>query len=361
MDRVGTFQSFGHTPSPSLHTAEIPPTNGKTGAMSPRVVVPIAVLFISFSAIFIRLSTAPPLAIATYRMAFSTLFLLPLFLFGAPAPAPADEEPTVGMERSPAGPRRPTGAAKKRHGSLGGVFASLSGIRRGDLLLCIASGAFLALHFATWIASVDMTSIASSTVLVNLQPIFVLAAGALVLGEKSSRASVLFVGITIVGCAVLSFGDARVGTHHLFGDGLAFLGAVFVAGYMIIGRLVRQRLTARAYTLIVYSASTVGLLVLDLITGTPLWPFPLTDWLLFAALAVFCTLLGHSLLNWALKYVKASVVATSVLGEPVIASLLAVPFFGEIPSPLGATGAIITIVGLYFFVRSERADARQTP
>lgn len=326
--------------------------------MSPRFVVPVAVLFISFSAIFVRLSSAPPLAIATYRMAFSTLFLLPLFLFGIPAPAAEDTGPAGDGRRSAAAIGRRSRAEPSAEAPLRRVFASLRGIRRGDLLLCIASGAFLALHFASWIASVDMTSIASSTVLVNLQPIFVLAAGALILGEKSSRASVLFVGITIIGCAVLSFGDARLGVHHLAGDGLAFLGAVFVAGYMIIGRIVRQRLTARAYTLIVYSASTAALLVLDLLTGTPLWPFPLSDWLLFAALAIFCTLLGHSLLNWALKYVKASVVATSVLGEPVLASLLAVPFFGELPSPLGAAGALITIAGLYLFIRSEQADSR---
>lgn len=288
--------------------------------MSPRIVVPIGIFFISLSAIFIRLSHAPALAIATYRMAFATLFLLP-FLF-------------------------------VREGSQSHLLSQLKRFRLRDLLLCLSSGVFLALHFATWIASVDMTSIASSTVLVNLQPIFVLAASAAVLGERSSKASILFIGVTIAGCALLSFGDARLGTHHLAGDGLALSGAVFVSGYMIIGRIVRQRISARGYTLVVYASATIVLLGLDLITGTSLGPFSLIDWLLFAALAVFSTLLGHSLLNWALKYLTATVIATSVLAEPLIASLLAIPLFGELPTSLGAVGGVVAIVGLFFFVRS---------
>lgn len=315
--------------------------------MSPRFVVPIAVVFISFSAIFIRLSTAPPLAIATYRMAFSTIFLLPLLAVGVPAPA--GEPSTASQNTSPDMLRRRSRGSRR-------VYRPLFNLSLRDFLLCLLSGVFLALHFATWIASVDLTSIASSTVLVNLQPIFVLIAGATILGERSSKRSILFVGITIVGCAVLSFGDAEIGGHRLVGDLLALLGAVFVAGYMIIGRIVRRRLSARGYTLIVYSSSTVVLLLADLLFATPLWPFRLTDWLLFAAMAVFCTLLGHSLLNWALKYLKAAIVSTSVLGEPVIASLLAILFFGEIPSLLTAVGGAIAIAGLYFFIRSEQKE-----
>lgn len=310
--------------------------------MSPRAVVAVAVFFISLSAIFIRLASAPSLAIATYRMAFSTLFLLPLFWTGAPSPA-VD---------------RPAARAGKNGSPRSGALRLFAGMTRADALLSVASGAFLGLHFATWIASVDMTSIESSTVLVNLQPIFVLAGGALILGERSSRRSVLFILVTIAGCALLAVGDARLGEHHLAGDGLALLGAFFVSGYIIIGRIVRRRVSARGYTLIVYFSSTLVLLVLDLATRTPLWPYPPLDWLLFAALALFCTLLGHSLLNWALKYLTATLIATSVLGEPVIATLLAIPIFGAIPTLLGALGAAVTIAGLYLFIRSEQEGAR---
>ena len=305
--------------------------------MSPRIVVPIGIFFISLSAIFIRLADAPPLAIATYRMVFATLFLLPL-LFAR------DAEGTLSAEGSAGSPA----PAARSH-----LAAQLRNLTLRDLLLCLLSGVFLAFHFASWIASLDMTSIASSTVLVNLQPIFVLAASALVLGERSSRRAILFIGVTIVGCAVLSLGDARLGGHHLAGDGLALLGAVFVSGYMIIGRIVRQRISARAYTLIVYASASIVLLALDAVSGTSLWPFSLLDWLLFAALAVFSTLLGHSLLNWALKYVTATIIATSVLAEPVIATLLAIPIFGELPTLFGVSGGTIAIAGLYFFVRTE--------
>ncbi|HUX22854.1 MAG TPA: DMT family transporter [Spirochaetia bacterium] len=289
--------------------------------MNQRYVLPIGIFFVSLSAIFVRLSDAPPLAIATYRMALATLLLLPLLLL--------------------------------REGSQSHLLSQLKRFRLRDLLLCLLSGLFLALHFATWIASVDMTSIASSTVLVNLQPIFVLAASALVLGERSSRASILFIGVAIAGCAILSVGDARLGTHHLAGDALALSGAIFVSGYMIIGRIVRRTISARGYTLVVYAAATIVLLGLDLVTGTSLGPFSIVDWLLFAALAVFSTLLGHSLLNWALKYLTATVIATSVLAEPIIATLLAIPIFGELPTPLGAVGGAVAVVGLFFFVRTQ--------
>lgn len=331
--------------------------------MSPRFVVPIGVLFISLSAIFIRLSTAPPLAIATYRMAFATLLLLPLLLRREATPPVPDtgreardaasqtstqSDGTFGTSNIRA--NHPAAPPRRTH-----LFVQLSGLGTRDLLLCLVSGVFLAFHFATWIASVGMTSIASSTVLVNLQPIFVLAASAAILGERSSKLSILFVAVTILGCAVLSFGDARLGTHRLAGDGLALLGAVFVSGYMVIGRIVRQRVSARGYTLVVYASATVALLGLDLITGTSLWPFSIVDWLLFAALAVFSTLLGHSLLNWSLKYLKATIIATSVLAEPVVATLLAIPIFGEIPSLFSVAGGAVAIAGLYLFVRSETA------
>ncbi len=306
--------------------------------MSPRIVVPIGIFFISLSAIFIRLAEAPPFAIATYRMIFATLFLLPL-LFAR------DGETTLAPDPAPARSHAP--------GARSHLVAQLRSLTLRDLLLCLLSGVFLAFHFASWIASLDMTSIASSTVLVNLQPIFVLAASAVVLGERSSRRAIAFIGVTIVGCALLSLGDARLGGHHLAGDGLALLGAVFVSGYMIIGRIVRQRISARGYTLIVYAAASIALLILDAATGTRLWPFSLLDWLLFAALAVFSTLLGHSLLNWALKYVTATIIATSVLAEPIIATLLAIPIFGELPTLLGVSGGAIAIAGLYFFIRTE--------
>jgi len=309
---------------------------------SPRLVVSIGVLSSSLSSIFIRLSTAPPLAIATYRMLFATVMMAALYLWPA---RPAARGSGVGDQQYEKAqlPVRPSAGWTLRL-----------------LLLCLASGFFLALHFATWITSLSYTSIASSTVLVSLQPLFVLAGGALFLGERASRRAIIFIAITIAGCALLSFGDSQVGGHALSGDLLALLGAFFVAGYMLIGRVVRQTLSVRLYTVVVYGTASLVLLAADAILGVPLAPFPLRDWLLFAALALVCTVLGHTLLNWSLKFLDTAYVSTLLLAEPLVASLLAVPLFGEVPEPLAIIGGAVTIVGLGFFVHADRRQAARS-
>lgn len=302
--------------------------------LSTQLIIVVGVVFTSFSAIFVRLSDAPSLAIAAWRMVFTTVLLAPLFL----------------RERSRARSRPPEAA---------GDDAAVPS-RRTAILLSLASGAFLALHFGLWITSLSYTSVASSTVLVTTHPIIVGLVGFVLLGEHLSlRASLYMLG-GLAGSIVLVWGGFGEGDSALLGNVLAFLGAVTVAGYMLLGRVVRRRLSVNVYTMIVYSTSAAMLVGAALVAGVRLGPYPPREYLLFAALALFCTLLGHSLFNWALRFVKPTVISTSILGEPVIASILALVVFGEVPTILTLVGGAIILASIYLFVREESARRRAT-
>lgn len=281
--------------------------------VNPYVVLVIAILGMSFGSIFARLSTAPSLIIATYRNGFAALVLAPFAL---------------------------TMCRKE-----------LLGIAPRDLGAALASGFFLSLHFATWITSLEYTSVASSTVLVTLQPIFVILGAYLFLGEKVSRKALFAVLIAIGGSILIGVSDFKIGGSALWGDFLALSGGILIAGYVIIGRSLRGRLSLIAYTFIVYSSCTLFLILMDLVSGTPLAPYPLREWGLFLAMALIPTIMGHSLLNWNLKYLPASTVSMSVLGEPIVASILAAILFNELPTGLQIAGSGIIIVGVYLFMK----------
>jgi drug/metabolite transporter (DMT)-like permease len=224
---------------------------------------------------------------------------------------------------------------------------------RKSFLLCTLSGVFLALHFATWITSIKYTTIASATVLVNTHPVFIVILAYLFLGEKVNKKAAVSIAITIIGGIIISFGDKGLGSNIFFGDTLAILGAAFVSFYMIIGRIIRQKLSVTAYTFIVYLSCTITLLVLSLLTQTPLFPYELTDWAIFLALAVFCTILGHSIFNWSLQYIKPTFLSVATLGEPVFATIWAILIFSEIPNAYNIAGSLVILTGIFMFNKSE--------
>lgn len=283
-----------------------------------KLIVLIGVIFVSFSSVLSKIATAPPLIIATFRLGFSALLMLPLFL---------KNEKDIHKQMSPR-----------------------------LWLLCIGSGIFLALHFATWLTSIKMTTIASSTVLVNTHPIFILFGTYLIFKEKVSKKAMISIFIALVGSIVITLGDSSSGGHNLIGDLLAIAGGFFVAGYMLIGRFARQHISVTAYTFIVYTCCTITLLLMDLVTGTALIGYPKTDYLIFLGLAVFCTLMGHSVFNWALAYLKPTFVSSSILGEPVFASLWAVFLLKEIPTVFQLTGGGLILLGIFMHIQAEPLD-----
>ncbi len=274
----------------------------------------IGLFFTSLSSIFVKLSDSPSIIISAYRMLFaSLLWVIPVLI--------KDRE-------------------------------EIKKVTVSDLLWCFVSGVFLALHFATWIASLSMTSVASSTVLVSLSPVFVAAFSYLVLKEDLSLKAIIGIAVAVIGSVLIAYGDSQGGGHALKGDFLALLGAFFVGGYLLIGGRVRIRLGVRVYVLIVYSISAVVLFSIAVVTKTPIYPYPVEELLLFFALAFFCSLLGHSVYNWMLEYVSSTFISVSTLGEPIFATILALIIFKEIPSILTLMGGISVLLGLYIYVKS---------
>jgi drug/metabolite transporter (DMT)-like permease/ubiquinone/menaquinone biosynthesis C-methylase UbiE len=224
-----------------------------------------------------------------------------------------------------------------------------------DILLCVISGIFLAIHFATWIESLRFTSIASATVLVNTHPIFVFTVGFLFLKERLSKTALIYAVIALAGMVLLSVGDISHGKSTFRGDLLALAGALSVSGYMLIGRIVRQRMKLTSYVFIVYSICALILLGMCIVTGVPLTGYPVSEYLIFFGLAFFCTILGHTVFNWSLKHLKTSFVSIAILGEPVYATVLGIIIFKEVPPTTAIAGGCIVLFGLFAFVRKETA------
>lgn len=282
---------------------------------SAKLIVLLGVIFVSFSSIIAKSSESPALIISTYRMGFTVIILLPVVL------------------------------SKK--------LDEIKKVDRKAFGICIVSGIFLALHFATWIESLKHTSVTSSTVLVNTHPVFIVLASFFIFKEKASKKTLITIGIALTGSIIISIGDSSLGSTILYGDILAILGAIFVAGYMMIGGIIRQKLSVIPYTFIVYTSSTITLILLSIFTNTPLYPYPAPELLRFLMLAVFCTVMGHSLFNWALEYVKPTYISTAVLGEPVFATIWAIIFFNEIPRIWQIIGSVIILYGIYRYIRLE--------
>ena len=274
----------------------------------------VAIVAISFSAIFIRLAEASALTIATWRMVLTVLLLLPAL------------------------------AAFERQG--------LATITARDLGLCCLSGLFLALHFALWTVSLDYTSVASSVVLVSTEPIFVALFAYAFLNERPTAGVLAGIVLTFGGSVLIGIHDLGVGQENLLGDLLATGGAVAIVGYLVIGKVVRGRQGFLLYSLLVYSACALALAAVGTLLGSPLLSFSGRDLLLFFALAV-ATLGGHTVFNWVLKHLSASVVAVSFVGEPAGATFLAWLILGEPLGVLTAVGGLVMLAGIYLAARSS--------
>lgn len=275
---------------------------------SPYLPLGLAVLFVSFGSIFVRLAHAPALAVSFYRIFLAALLLAP-FAF-----APA--------RRS---------------------WATLSPRLR---LVLIASGAALAIHFATWVASLSFTSIASSVLLVNTAPLFAVALSWAFLHEQAPPVVLGAIGLALAGAGLIAVGDWASAPASLGGNLLALAGAGTLAAYHVIGRGLRDALPLHAYVFGVWSTAALTLAVLCIPFRVPLVGYEPKTWSLFLALAVVPTLGGHGLVNKSLRSLPAPTVGLFLLGEPVGASLLAYALFGEVPGPWAMAGGVLVLLAL---------------
>lgn len=282
-----------------------------------RLIVLLGVAGVSLSAVFVRWSTAPSMVLALYRMCFSAVMLAPYALL--------------------------------RHREELGTLA------RREVLLCLASGAFLGLHFAAYFESLRWTSIASSVVLVDTEVLFVALGTVLVLRQRLTGRAWLAVLLAFGGSAVIAMADTAVGPDAVRGDCIALAGALCMAVYTMIGAVCRKRISTTAYTFLVYLSAAVTVLVIALAGGQPLAGYGLVNLGTALGMAVFCTLLGHSVFSWGLKYLPPAFISTAKLLEPVFASVWGLALFGERPGLPVAFGGTVIICGVALYSRTEGA------
>lgn len=276
--------------------------------------VAVGVLAVGASAIFIRLADAPALAIAFWRCALGVAVLAPVAV--------------VRRERLP---------------------------ERRAVWVGILSGIALGAHFGVWISSLEYTSVAASVVLVCTTPVFVAIFGYLALGEKTSLVSFAGIIVAIAGSAVIAGGSASYGGGAFLGNALALIGAITVAVYVLIGRALRTGgVGVLSYSIIGYSAAALTLLVVIIPSGTQMWGYSWETWFWLWIITLGPQILGHTLLNWSLEYVKASLVSGSVLAEPVIAAFLAWLILSEEPATATILGGVVVLVGLFLLLRGSR-------
>lgn len=222
-----------------------------------------------------------------------------------------------------------------------------------DWALLVASGVFLGLHFATWIASLAYTSVASSVVLVSMGPLFVGLGSWVFLRERPGALLVVGIALAATGSVAISWGDLGQGRDQLAGDLLALAGAVFVAGYLMIGYRVRARRSLTTYIALVYGVAMVTLVLIVLIARQPMFGYSLQAYGWVLALALGPQIVGHSTLNWALRYLSATFVSIVTLAEPIGSGLLAYLLLSEAVTWSTAAGGAMVLAGIYIASRAE--------
>lgn len=236
-------------------------------------------------------------------------------------------------------------------------------ISRRDWRWALASGVFLAVHFASWISSLAYTSVASSTALVSTNPIFVALASIIFFRERLSRGVWIGILLTVLGASIIGFSDHEggSGTNPLLGDALALLGAISGSGYLLVGRSLRSRLSLLPYIWMVYSTAAVVLLIWMTLAGYSLLGLPPIVYVLLLGLAIGPQLLGHTTFNWALKYLSATFVTIAILGEPIGSAILAVIVLGQSIATLQLIGGTVLLGGIGIATLAEHRASVTPP
>ncbi len=252
----------------------------------------------------------------------------------------------------------------------------LTSLSRRELLLSLLSGLLLAAHFSTWITSLQYTTVASSVVLVSTTPLWVALLSPFTIKEPIRRAVVAGLILALVGGIVVGISDTcslQSGSltcpslatffhgRAFLGDVLAVCGAIAGAGYLLIGRRLRARMSLISYVSLVYGMAAVVLVIIMLVARENPVGYSPQIYLWLVLLAVIPQLIGHSTFNWALGYLSAAYVSITLLGEPIGSTILAYFFLHEKPTPLKLIGGVLILVGIYVASRSEAVITPELP
>lgn len=291
-------------------------TQNRNAVSSTLAVLVVALAAVSHGSIFVRLADAHPFVIAAFRVGTAALVVVPVALILR--------------------------------------WRELRNLSRRALGYSLGAGVFLALHFATWISSLDHTSIANSTVLVTLNPVWIALVIALVTRRRPDRLVMASIALSLAGCAVIASGSAGTGGSSLLGDGLAVVGGMCAAGYLMMGRLAhREGVSLLTYIALCYGISALLLWALVLGLGLPVSGLGLTTYQAMIAMGLVSQVIGHSGYNWALKLFNPGFIALCLLGEPILASTLGLIYFGEAIPLATIAGAPLILTGIYLGARVE--------
>ena len=283
--------------------------------MKPYVILFVGVLSVSFAAIFIRLADAPPLVIATYRLAIASIILIPIASI----------------------------KSKK----------SLNKLSRHEILLILLSSVFVALHFGLWITSLSYTSIASSVVLVTVRPAFVAVISYFLWGERVNKLTIGGIVVAFIGVILVNYSGFAFGSQAILGDLMALIAGFAMGAYLIIGRQLRARIDILSYLAILYTCSAVILLIVTLSFGYNLFGYSTTTYAMMILLALIPQLIGHSTLNLAVRLIPVIFVSVAILGEPIGATILGYFILGEAPTANEIVGGLLILGGIFLVMRQK--------
>lgn len=276
------------------------------------------VFSLSTSAIFVRLANAPSAITAFFRLFFAALFLLPFLLSGR----------------------------EGRH--------QLKNLSKRQWLLGILSGLLLSSHYMLWFESLKYTSVASSTVIVTLQPLFSIAIGRFILKERYHKLAIGGCFVAVLGCFLIGWGDLQINLQALLGDLMAFIAAGFISVYFFLGQAMRKDLSAVPYSAVSYFSSSLFLACYALLLQNPFAGYSAATWLAFLGLALISTICGQFIFNWLLKWLPVTVISMSILGETIGTCILAYFILNEKLTLQQGVGIVVIFLGLAMFFLSPK-------
>ncbi|PGC29400.1 EamA family transporter [Bacillus pseudomycoides] len=281
----------------------------------------VSIIAISFAAVFVKMSSAPSSILSMYRLWIIVLFMLPIVW-------------------------------KKRE--------EFRRIQKRDWYFLIGSGFFLALHFLLWFASLKFTTVASSTIILALQPIVSLVGGFFLFKERTTYSAIATMGIAILGVMCIGWGDLGLSGEAIFGDILSFLSVIAVVGYLFIGQTTVKKVSHWIYSFTVFAFAGIFIAIYNVVMNVPFTGYSTWDWWIFILLAIVPTA-SHMINNWLLNYVNATTISMSILGEPVGASILAFFLLGEKLNSMQVIGSVLVLCGVSIFLLQQQKRVQKEP
>jgi drug/metabolite transporter (DMT)-like permease len=279
----------------------------------------VGILAASQSGNLVRLADAHPAAIAAWRLGIASLLLAPI--------------------------------AGRRLGAL-------RRLSRGETGLLLLAALALAAHFFTWIAAVQHTSVANAAVFFAINPVITAVAAHLLYGERLTSRLGLSIGLGLLGVAAIGAADLGLRRDQLLGDALAVLCSVLFTCYFLLGKRLRRTLDSSVYVTALYGVASLMSFAAVALLGLPVVGYASDTWLAFALLALLPTMLGHTSMNHALRYMDAGRISTLTLSEPLFAGLVALVAWGEPVHGSGVLGYALICASVLVVVFEH---ARATP